>query len=62
MLGNSHQADYFYKYLRTQLEDADEDNMVLNEAENWDMGYITAETLRENWFWPYFTHYTNTKN
>ena len=62
MLGNTQQADYFYQYLRTQLQDADEDNMVLNEADSWNMGYITAETLRDNWFWPYFTHSTNTKH
>ena len=55
MLGNSQQADYFYQYLKTQLQQADQDNLVIKEAENWARPNKTEETLRDNWFWPYFT-------
>ena len=47
-LGNTKKAKYFYQYLRTQLQDSDQNNPVGREAENW------SESTRDHWFWPYY--------
>ena len=55
MLGNTKQATFFYQYLRSQLQQADEGNLAVREAENWassSKSKIEAEKLRDNWFWP----------
>ena len=55
LLGNTKQATFFYQYLRSQLQHADEGNLAVREAENWassSKSKIEAEKLRDNWFWP----------
>ena len=54
LLGNVQQADYFYKYLRKQLRNADNDNPMVKESEQWSMSHGLAETLRDQLFLPYF--------
>ena len=53
MLGNKKHADYFYQYLRTQLKDSDQENMVVKEAENWSE---TSKSSWDDWFWPYYLY------
>jgi len=55
MLGNKQKADYFYLYLKTQLQQADKGNLMVEEAKLWTESKIPAEKLRNQWFWPYFT-------
>ena len=61
LLGHSERADFFYQYLRGQLRDADEDNLALMEAVNWANASkmnTSPQTLRQDWFWPfYLTHF-----
>ena len=55
LLGNTKQATFFYQYLRSQLQQADEGNLAVREAENWassSKSKIAAEKLRDDWFWP----------
>ena len=54
MLGNKQQADYFYKYLRKQLRQADKNNPMVKEAKRWSKSSSQAEKLRNRWFFPYF--------
>ena len=49
MLGNTKEADYFYEYLQFQLEQSDEGNPVVREAERW---LKSKKALREDWFLP----------
>ena len=55
LLGSRKQATFFYQYLRSQLQHADEGNLAVREAENWassSKSKIAAEKLRDGWFWP----------
>ena len=55
LLGNTKQATYFYHYLSSQLQHADEGSLAVREAENWassSKSKIAAEKLRDGWFWP----------
>ena len=55
LLGSRKQATFFYQYLRSQLQHADEGNLAVREAENWassSKSKIAAEKLRDDWFWP----------
>ena len=55
LLGSRKQATFFYQYLRSQLQQADEGNLAVREAENWassSKSKIAAEKLRDGWFWP----------
>ena len=57
MLGNSNKASYFYQYLQKQLDQADENNLAVKEAENWgssSKSKTDAEKIRDTWFWPYY--------
>ena len=57
MLGNREQASYFYQYLQTQLQKADEENLAAKEAESWgssSKSRIAVEKIRDTWFWPYY--------
>ena len=49
MLGNTEEADYFYQYLKIQLEQSDEVNPVFREANGW---LESRKALREDWFLP----------
>ena len=63
MLGNSEQASYFYQYLKTQLQQADEENLAVKEAKNWgssSKSRIAAKKIRDNWFWPYYLPFQST--
>ena len=57
VLGNTKQATYFYKYLRTQLQQADKDmflgldNLAVKEAELW-LNTQKSKNEELNWFWP----------
>ena len=57
MLGNKKKATYFYKYLRTQLQQADKDlflgldNLAVREADSW-LNSPKSRNQAENWFWP----------
>ena len=55
MLGNEEKADYFYHYLKTQLQQADNDNPVVEEAKQWSQSNGQAEAIQDHWFWPYFS-------
>ena len=55
LLGSTKQATFFYQYLRSQLQPADEGNLAVREAENWassSKSKIAAEKLSDDWFWP----------
>ena len=54
LLGNVQRADYFYKYLRKQLKNADNDNPMVKESEQWAMSHGLSETLLDQLFLPYF--------
>ena len=57
MLGDREQASYFYQYLQTQLQKAEEENLAVKEAENWrssSKSRIAVEKIRDTWFWPYY--------
>ena len=61
MLGNDKEADYFYKYLRTQLKTSDKNNPMVKEAENWvklkksksSEAKSKSESSYNSWFWPF---------
>jgi len=55
MLGNTQKADYFYNYLMAQLQEADNDNPVVEEAKQWFQLNGQVEAIRDHWFWPYFS-------
>ena len=64
MLGNREQTSYFYQYLQVQLQQADQNNLLVKEAENWRSSSkcrIAAEKMRDNWFWPYYLPFQPTK-
>ena len=52
-LGNDKEANYFYDYLKTQLDEADENNPLLEEANFGTKSKIDLAVLREQWRWPY---------
>ena len=62
MVGSKEKADYFYKYLKTQLQDADENNPVVAEAENAVKSDSDAEELKQQWIWPYYLPFFNEEN
>ena len=52
-LGNDKEANYFYDYLKTQLDEADENNPLLEETNFGTKSKIDLAVLREQWRWPY---------
>ena len=62
MVGSKEKADYFYKYLKTQLQEADENNPVVAEAENAVKSETDAEELKQQWIWPYYLPFFNEEN
>ena len=62
MIGNKEKADYFYNYLKTQLQEADDNNPVLAEAENAVKSETDAEELKQQWIWPYYLPFFNEEN
>ena len=62
MLGSKEKADYFYMYLKTQLQEADENNPVVAEAENAVKSDSDAEELKQQWIWPYYLPFFNEEN
>ena len=62
MVGSKEKADYFYKYMNMQLQDADENNPVVAEAENAVKSETDAEELKQQWIWPYYLPFFNEEN
>ena len=52
-LGNEKEAIYFYDYLKAQLDEADENNPLLEEAKLGIKLKGNPSILREKWQWPY---------
>ena len=52
-LGNEKEAIYFYDYLKTQLNEADENNPFLEESKLGVKLKGNPSILREKWQWPY---------
>ena len=51
--GNEEKADFFYGYLKTQLQEADENNPIVAEAMS------SAEKQKQKWIWPYYLPFFN---
>ena len=49
MLGDTEKADYFYQYLKFQLQESDQANPVVREADRW---LQSRQASREDWFLP----------
>ena len=52
-LGNEKEATYFYEYLKNQLDEADKNNLFLEEAKLATKSKINYTAFREQWRWPY---------
>ena len=53
VLGNQKEAVYFYEYLKNQLDEADENNPLLEEAKLGIKTKANPSILQDVWQWPY---------
>ena len=58
MIGNKEKAKYFYDYLATQLQEADENNPIVAEA----MSSDSPSEAKQKWIWPYYLPFFNEEN
>ena len=61
MIGNKKKAKYFYDYLTTQLQEADENNPIVVEYIEY-MISVSPSEAKQKWTWPYYLPFFNEEN